>query len=104
MNIGKMRHRIALKKPIIGEDVGFGSVIEWKDVGSVWAEFLKQRITPGAIIGDGTAVLITQGIRIRPRKIEKGWHVEENGRTYKVIDVDRSDPAVYVLTTEAVET
>ena len=46
MNIGKMRHRIALKKPIIGEDVGFGSVIEWKDVGSVWAEFLKQRITP----------------------------------------------------------
>ena len=50
------------------------------------------------------AVLITQGIRIRPREIEKGWHVEENGRTYKVIDVDRSDPAVYVLTTEAVET
>lgn len=104
MNIGKMRHRIALKKPIIGEDVGFGSVIEWKDVGSVWAEFLKQRITPSSIIGDGTAVLITQGIRIRPREIEKGWHVEESGRTYKVIDVDRSDPAVYVLTTEAVET
>lgn len=104
MNIGKMRHRIALKKPIIGEDVGFGSVIEWKDVGSVWAEFLKQRITPSTIIGDGTAVLITQGIRIRPREIEKGWHVEESGRTYKVIDVDRSDPAVYVLTTEAVET
>ena len=71
MNIGKMRHRIALKKPVIGEDVGFGSVIEWKDVGSVWAEFLKQRITPSAIIGDGTAVLITQGIRIRPREIEK---------------------------------
>ena len=47
MNIGKMRHRIALKKPIIGEDVGFGSVIEWKDVGSVWAEFLKQRIKIG---------------------------------------------------------
>lgn len=104
MNIGKMRHRIAIKKPVIGEDVGFGSVIEWKDVGSVWAEFLKQRITPSTIIGDGTAVLITQGIRIRPREIEKGWHVEESGRTYKVIDVDRSDPAVYVLTTEAVET
>lgn len=104
MNIGKMRNRIAIKKPVTGEDVGFGSVIEWKDVGSVWAEFLKQHITPTAIMGDGASVLITQGIRIRPREIEKGWHVEENGRTYKVIDVDRSDHAVYVLTTEAVET
>lgn len=103
MNIGKMRHRIMLKKPVTNEDVGFGSVTEWVDAGLVWAEFLKQRITPNVIMGNGAAVLITQGIRIRPREIEKGWHVEEKGRVYRVIDVDRSDPAVYILTTETLE-
>lgn len=104
MNIGKMRHRIKIIKPVQGEDVGFGSVMEWVEVATVWAEFLKQRVTPSVTLGDGAAIIITQGIKIRPREIEKSWHVEEKGITYKVIDVDKSNPSEYVLTTESIET
>ena len=105
VRIGNLNKRIQLLKPVLEEDTGLGQQASYVEAGTIWAELLKQRITPGVISGDGSAVLITQGIRIRPNdEIQKGWHIKLKGREYNVIDIDCSDPTVYVLTTETVET
>lgn len=108
MDIGKMNHRVTILRPVMTEDEGFGSELSFDNAGQIWAEFLKQRITVSAMEGAGNAVTVTQGMRIRPREIGKNWKVVEvdydNGyvHEYRVIDVDRSDKACYVLTTSEV--
>lgn len=100
LNIGKMSHRITLFSLSRGTDDGFGGDASWVKVRDTWAEFLKARVTPSAYASDGAAVLVTQGMRIRAQDIEKGWRVSEKDHVYDVLDVDRSDPEVYVLTTK----
>lgn len=100
LNIGKMSHRITILSLSRGTDDGFGGDASWVKIRDTWAEFLKARVTSAAYASDGAAVLVTQGMRIRAQDIEKGWRVSEKGHVYDVLDVDRSDPEVYVLTTK----
>lgn len=103
MNIGNMRYRMQIKKYTeISPDTGFGPKCDYVLYKIVWAEMLKQRITPQVTQGDGQAVIVTQGFRIRPIDIKKGDKVEVQKHTYTVIDVDISDPFCYVLTTKEV--
>jgi len=103
MNIGNMRYRMAIKKYTeISPDKGFGPKCDYLLYKTVWCEMLKQRITPQVTQGDGQAVIVTQGFRIRPIDIKKGDKVEVQKHTYTVIDVDISDPSCYVLTTKEV--
>lgn len=104
MEISKLSHRVTVLRKTLGTDEGLGAPVIFTDAGKAWAEFLQQRVTTGVVADDGAAVLITQGIRIRPRLIEKGWRVRDKDHTYEVIDVDRSNPSVYVLTTQEVRT
>lgn len=104
VDIGKLRNRVTVKKKVRGVDEGLGAPVTFEDDGQVWAEFLKQRISSGTVAADGAAVLITQGIRIRPRNVQKGWRIVFHNHVFEIIDVDRSDPAVYVLTTQEIRT
>lgn len=103
LNIGKMSHRITIIKLELGEDEGFGGVAIWTDTATVWAEFLNQRVSVSTDAGSGQAVIVTQGMRIRPCEIEKDWKVREGTHTYDVLDVDRSNSGYYMLTTRLVE-
>ena len=103
LNIGKMSHRITIVKLELGEDEGFGGVPTWTETATVWAEFLQQRVSVSTDAGSGQAVIITQGMRVRPCVIEKDWRVKEGNHVYDVLDVDRSNPGYYVLTTRLVE-
>lgn len=102
VDIGKLRNRVMVQKKVRGVDDGLGAPVTFEDAGQVWAEFLKQRISSGIVADDGAAVLVTQGIRIRPREIQKGWRIVFGSHVFEIIDVDRSDPAVYVLTTQEI--
>ena len=102
MKIGYLDHRVTVLKKVRGVDIGLGAPVMFEEDGKAWAEFLKQRVSTGAVADDGAAVVVTQGIRIRSRIIEKGWRIREKEHTYEIIDVDRSDPAVYVLTTQEI--
>ena len=102
VDIGKLRNRIMIQRKVRGADEGLGAPVTFEDDGQVWAEFLKQRISSGVIAGDGAAVLVTQGIRIRPREVQKGWRIVFGSHIFEIIDVDRSDPAIYVLTTQEI--
>ena len=104
MEISKLSHRVTILRKSLGTDEGLGAPVTFTDDGKAWAELLQQRVTTGVVADDGAAVLITQGIRIRPRLIEKGWRICDKDHTYEVIDVDRSNPSVYVLTTQEVRT
>lgn len=103
MKIGYLSHRVTVLKKVRGVDIGLGAPVMFEENGKAWAEFLKQRVSTGAVADDGAAVVVTQGIRIRPRIIGKGWRIREKEHTYEIIDVDRSDPAVYVLTTQEIQ-
>lgn len=103
LNIGKMSHRITIIKLELGEDEGFGGVPTWTETANVWAEFLQQRVSVSTDAGSGQAVIVTQGMRIRPCEIEKDWRVREGNHVYDVLDVDRSNTGYYVLTTRLVE-
>lgn len=102
LNIGKMSHRITIIKLELGEDEGFGGTATWKETATVWAEFLQQRVAVTTDAGSGQAVIITQGMRVRPCEVEKDWRVREGTHTYDVLDVDRSNAGYYVLTTRLV--
>ena len=102
MNISKLSHRVTVLKKTLGTDEGLGAPVTFTDDGKAWAEFLQQRISTGVVADDGAAVLVTQGIRIRPRPIAKGWRIRDGEHTYEIIDVDRANATVYVLTTQEI--
>lgn len=105
ITINKMHHRLTILKPtIVASDDGFGSKKGFISDGDVWAEFLRLRIIPSVIAGSGEAVSMTQGIKIRPRLIDKGWRVQEDTHVYKVLHVDSSTPGELILTTKEVDT
>ena len=105
MRLGKLNKRLEiLKHTEMSPDEGFGPKYDYLPYKTVWAEMLKQKITPSVMQGDGQLVVITQGFNIRPIAINKGDKVKVLGHTYDVLDVDISDPSCYVLTTSEVRT
>ena len=103
MIIAKLNKRIKLYNCIRGQDTGFGAECEWTEVAEVWAEILRPRFTTGTMNGSADATLLTQGINIRKREVEKGWRVEYNGDMYEVLHIDYSQPDFLTLTCRTVE-
>ena len=103
MIIGKLNKRIKLYNCIRGQDTGFGAECEWTEVAEVWAEILRPRFTTGTMNGSADATLLTQGINIRRREVQKGWRVEYNGDMYEVLYIDYSQPDHLTLTCRTVE-
>ena len=105
MNIGAMRNRmIVYKYSITSDDDGLGSQGEYKQSLTVWANVLKQRITPTVGKDDNELIIVTQGVQVRPCNVSKGDKVQIKNVMFNVIDVDISNPAMYVLTCECVKT
>lgn len=99
----RLRHRIEVLRPSYGEDVGFGGVDGYVSEGLAWAEFLRPRFTQSGAMGSGVATEITQGIRIRPRSIEKDWKVRRGDEEFYVLHVDDSTAGELILTTKGVD-
>lgn len=99
----RMRHRIALRKPESVIDDIHGYDTSYTTIATVWAEFLKPGFVSKAILGDSAAVEVTQGMRIRPATVEKGWRVAEGDREFDVLHVDRTTPGEVILTTIEVQ-
>ena len=101
LKIGKLNKKIDILKPELTEDTGFGQITNYKPFVYSWAEFLKQRITPMNANGDASAVMVTQGMKIRPiKEIEKGWRVKYGSRTFEILSVDNNQADVMILTTQ----
>lgn len=103
MIIGKLNKRIKIYNYTRGQDDGFGAACEWTLVAEVWAEILRPRFTTGNMNGSADATLLTQGINIRRREVEKGWRVEYNGDMYEILHIDYSQLDYLTLTCRSVE-
>lgn len=103
MRIGKMNRRITLLKPVREEDEYGGAKIVYILTCTLWAEFLRPNFREQTLEGDGSAVILTQGIRLRPIEVEKEWHVVCGEHVYIVLHVDTSVPGEIILTTQEVE-
>lgn len=103
MIIGKLNKRIKLYSYTRGQDNGFGAEREWALVAEVWAEILRPRFITGTMNGSADATLLTQGITIRRRPVEKGWRVDYNGDMYEILHIDYSQPDSLTLTCRSVE-
>ena len=103
MKVSRLRHRVALLKPIRAPDEYGGTTVEYEAVASVWADFLRPNFGHQNMQGDGDALVITQGIRLRPAHVERGWRVQQGERFFDVLDVDESNPGEVILTTQEVE-
>lgn len=103
MKVSRLRHRVALLKPIRAPDEYGGTRVEYEEVASVWADFLRPNFGHQNMQGDGDALVITQGIRLRPAHVERGWRVQQGERFFDVLDVDESNPGEVILTTQEVE-
>lgn len=104
MRAGRLDHRVELFcKEVIAADEGFGDTYDWVSQGTVWAVVHRPSFNHGNMNGSADAVLLTQGITIRPRFIEKGWRVKLNGQFYEVLHIDTSRRKELTLTMQAVE-
>ena len=103
MKVSRLRHRVALLKPIRAPDEYGGTRVEYEEVASVWADFLRPNFGHQNMQGDGDALVITQGIRLRQINVKRGWRVQQGERIFDVLDVDESVPGEVILTTQEVE-
>lgn len=103
MRIGKMNRRITLLKPVREEDEYGGAKTVYISTCTLWAEFLRPNFREQTLEGTGSAVILTQGIRLRSVEVEKEWRVECGERLYNVLHVDASVPSEIILTTQEVE-
>lgn len=103
MRVSRLRHRVALLKPIRVPDEYGGARIDFEEVSIVWADFLRPNFGHQSIQGDGDALVITQGIRLRNTLVERGWRVMQGEKIFDVLDVDKSVLGEVILTTQEVE-
>lgn len=97
-------HCTLLKRIAKTEDTGEGKTYNFTPASHPWAEFLKPRIMPSPIIGDGRAVVITQGIKIKATDCAKEWRIVNGSSTYRILDIDsRTTPGELILTTMEVK-
>lgn len=101
----KLNRRIVLLKPQDDYDSIYGKSDSYEEVRTVWAEFLRPNFVGKEAFGNEAAVMVTQGIRLRPVPIEKHWHVRDltHNCEYEVQDVDRTRKGEIILTTWEVE-
>ena len=99
MNIGKLRHRVTLKKPIKTDDGQGGYSIDWngRDV-KIWAEMLVPSFRQQVINGGLQSVEQVQA------RIRKGSGaaigdriVWADGNTFDVMAIDTSKPSEDIL-------
>lgn len=100
MKIANMRHRIEIFKPVYSADGEYGQDVKYSADGKAWAEILKPGFASAVLHGDGDAVRVTQGIRIRSRTIDAEWKVRWRGKVYTVVHVENRIPGEMILTTE----
>lgn len=103
MRVSRLRHRVALLKPIRAPDEYGGARVDFEEVSIVWADFLRPNFGHQSIQGDGDALVITQGIRLRNTLVERGWRVMQGEKIFDVLDVDKSVLGEVILTTQEVE-
>ena len=103
IQMDKMRHRVTLLRPESPLDEINGCDTSYIPTRDVWAEFLKPGFVSRAIFGDAAAVEVTQGIRLRPVEIAKGWRVREGTREFNVEHIDDTIPGELILTTSEVQ-
>ena len=53
MKVSRLRHRVALLKPIRAPDEYGGTRVEYEEVASVWADFLRPNFGHQNMQGDG---------------------------------------------------
>ncbi|MGE9943510.1 head-tail adaptor protein [Phascolarctobacterium succinatutens] len=103
MKVSRLRHRVALLKPIRAPDEYGGARVVYEEVASVWSDFLRPNFGHQNLQGDGDVLVISQGIRLRKTTVERGWRVQQGDRLFDVLDVDESVTGETILTTQEVE-
>ena len=54
------------------------------------------------LVGDAEVQVITQGIRMRPTQVERGWQIIAKDHIYEVLHVDNSKPGEIIITAQEV--
>ena len=103
IHIAKMRHRVTLLRPENPLDEINGCDTRYLPVREVWAELLKPGFVSRAVFGDAAAVEVTQGMRLRPVEVAKGWRIREGAREFTVEHVDDTRQGEIILTTSEVQ-
>lgn len=103
MHIASMDKRITIYKPVSVSDEYGGRQETFSPVCSRWAEFLRPNFANRTMQGDAEAETITQGIRLRPTDISKGWQIHYREEVYEVLHVDVSKKQEIILTTVEVQ-
>ncbi len=103
MHIASMDKRITIYKPVSVSDEYGGRAETFSPVCSRWAEFLRPNFANHTMQGDGRIEVITQGIRLRPIGISKGWQIHHGELVYEVLHVDVSNKQEIILTTVEVK-
>ena len=102
MNISAMRTRVELYEPVEEFDSIGGSTESLVLRKTCWAEFLRPRFGNSTVQGDAEVQVITQGIRMRPTQVERGWQIIAKDHTYEVLHVDNSKPDEIIITAQEV--
>jgi len=101
LKISDLRTRIKiLKFTEVSPDTGLGPEIDWSVALEIYAQPLKQRVTPTHTLDDGDAIVITQGFNIRPNDVNKGDRLIYQNETYDILDVDKGNPSYYIITSK----
>lgn len=103
MHIASMDKRITIYKPVSVSDEYGGRQESFWPVCSRWAEFLRPNFANRTMQGDAKAEIITQGIRLRPTDVSKGWQIHHGDAIYEVLHVDVSKKQEIILTTVEVQ-
>jgi len=99
----RLRHRVTLLRPESPFDEINGCDTRYLPVREVWAELLKPGFVSRAVFGDAAAVEVTQGMRLRPVEVAKGWRIREGAREFTVEHVDDTRQGEIILTTSEVQ-
>ena len=103
MNVDKMNRRVMLLRPESPMDEINGCDTTYTPMREVWAEFLKPGFVSRALFGDAAAVEVTQGMRLRPVEVAKGWRVKHGEHVFHVEHIDDTTPGELILTTSEVQ-
>ena len=103
MNVDKMNRRVMLLRPESPLDEINGCDTTYTPTREVWAEFLKPGFVSRALFGDAAAVEVTQGMRLRPVEVAKGWRVKYGEHVFHVEHIDDTTPGELILTTSEVQ-
>lgn len=96
MNAGKLKHRITLQRPAVGQD-DFGQPLTgWEVVAA--NVYANVRFSNGKefIAGEQLQTGVTASVRIRRRAVSRDWRVLYKGVTYAILADLPSADGVYI--------